>query len=101
VWWHTPGIPALGRLRQEDHEFNASLRCIETPCHKQDKKKEEGRETNKIFEKRKAFPFCSNSDTRGHLIFSECSASYPIFRNHFEMAPRTEDGGFQMSFGQD
>jgi hypothetical protein len=23
-WWHTPVIPALRRLRQEDHEFEAS-----------------------------------------------------------------------------
>jgi hypothetical protein len=25
VWWHTPVIPALGKLRQEDHEFKAKL----------------------------------------------------------------------------
>jgi hypothetical protein len=25
VWWYTSAIPALGRLRQEDHEFKASL----------------------------------------------------------------------------
>jgi hypothetical protein len=24
VWWHTPVIPALRRLRLEDHEFEAS-----------------------------------------------------------------------------
>jgi hypothetical protein len=27
-WWHTPVIPALGRLRQENHEFEASLGYI-------------------------------------------------------------------------
>jgi hypothetical protein len=26
--WHTPVTPALGRLRQEDHEFKASLGYI-------------------------------------------------------------------------
>jgi hypothetical protein len=25
AWQYTPGIPALGRLRQEDHKFKASL----------------------------------------------------------------------------
>jgi hypothetical protein len=25
AWWHTPVISALGRLRQEDREFKASL----------------------------------------------------------------------------
>jgi hypothetical protein len=25
VWWHTSAISTLGRLRQEDHEFEASL----------------------------------------------------------------------------
>jgi hypothetical protein len=24
AWWYTSVIPALGRLRQEDHEFQAS-----------------------------------------------------------------------------
>jgi hypothetical protein len=28
AWWCMPVIPALGRLRQENHEFNASLYCI-------------------------------------------------------------------------
>jgi hypothetical protein len=25
VWWHIPVIPALGKLRQKDQEFEASL----------------------------------------------------------------------------
>lgn len=28
AWWHTPAIPALKRLRQEDHKFEASLGYI-------------------------------------------------------------------------
>jgi hypothetical protein len=30
VWWNTPVVPALGRLRQEDHEFEAQ--CIARTC---------------------------------------------------------------------
>jgi hypothetical protein len=33
-WWYTPVIPALGRCRQEDHKFEASLAYIMTPCLK-------------------------------------------------------------------
>jgi hypothetical protein len=28
AWWFMPIIPAVGRLRQEDHEFQASLGVI-------------------------------------------------------------------------
>jgi hypothetical protein len=28
VWWYTPVIPALRRLMQEEHEFEASLGYI-------------------------------------------------------------------------
>jgi hypothetical protein len=34
VWWHTHLNPALGRLRQEDCKFKASLGCIVRPCLK-------------------------------------------------------------------
>jgi hypothetical protein len=31
VWWCTPVIPAFGRLRQENGEFQCSLGCIVRP----------------------------------------------------------------------
>jgi hypothetical protein len=31
TWWHTRIIPALRRLRQEDHEFETSLVYIVRP----------------------------------------------------------------------
>jgi hypothetical protein len=34
VWCFSPAIPALRRLRQEDHEFKASLDYTERPCLK-------------------------------------------------------------------
>jgi hypothetical protein len=36
--WSTPVIPALGRLRQEGHEFKASLDYLVRPCLKQKQK---------------------------------------------------------------
>jgi hypothetical protein len=46
AWWLTAVIPALGRLRQENGEFKASLGYIErTPSQKEGRKegKKEGR----------------------------------------------------------
>jgi hypothetical protein len=37
--WCTPVIPALGRLRQEDCEFEASLDCMARPVSKKQQKK--------------------------------------------------------------
>jgi hypothetical protein len=37
---YTSVIPAPRRQRQEDHEFQASLRCIASPCLKTKRKKE-------------------------------------------------------------
>ena len=34
VWWHRAVIPILGRLRQEDHRFKASLSNLARPCFK-------------------------------------------------------------------
>jgi hypothetical protein len=34
AWWHTPVIPALGRLKQKNHGFKASLGYIVRPCLK-------------------------------------------------------------------
>jgi hypothetical protein len=34
VWWYTPIIPELGRRRQENHEFKASLDYMVSPCLK-------------------------------------------------------------------
>jgi hypothetical protein len=34
AWWHTPVIPALRRLRQKDHKFEASLCYIAKLCFK-------------------------------------------------------------------
>jgi hypothetical protein len=34
VWWHTPVIPGVRRLRQENHQFEASMGYIVKPCLK-------------------------------------------------------------------
>jgi hypothetical protein len=42
VWWYMPVIPALGRLRQEDIKFEASLCFVTDPITTRKKKKVEG-----------------------------------------------------------
>jgi hypothetical protein len=32
MWWYTPVIPALRRMRQEDYQLKASLGYIDRPC---------------------------------------------------------------------
>jgi hypothetical protein len=46
VWWYTPVISALGRLRQEDCESKASLEYIVRPYLKKKKKKKSQLEQN-------------------------------------------------------
>jgi hypothetical protein len=43
TWWHMPIIPALGRLKQEDHKFEASLGYIVRSCLKKKKNKRKGK----------------------------------------------------------
>jgi hypothetical protein len=43
MWWHTPVIPALSRLRQEDQQVKVSLGYMQDLISKQNKKKEERR----------------------------------------------------------
>jgi hypothetical protein len=38
IWWHTLTISALGRLKQEDHKFEASLDYLQKFCEKERKK---------------------------------------------------------------
>jgi hypothetical protein len=37
AWWHTPIIPALRRLLEEDLKFKASLGYVARPCLKKKK----------------------------------------------------------------
>jgi hypothetical protein len=45
VWWYTPVIPALGKLRKEDHEFEASLGYIARAVSKKKKKQGNRKDT--------------------------------------------------------
>jgi hypothetical protein len=38
MWWHTPVIPAFGRLRQKDGKFKACLNYIAISCLKKTNK---------------------------------------------------------------
>jgi ubiquinone/menaquinone biosynthesis C-methylase UbiE len=40
VWWYTSVIPVLGRLKQEDCKFKASLGYTVRVCLKQNKMKQ-------------------------------------------------------------
>jgi hypothetical protein len=44
LWWYMPVIPALRRLRKEDHVFQVSLGYAARPCLKKTEKEEEGEE---------------------------------------------------------
>jgi single-stranded DNA-specific DHH superfamily exonuclease len=52
--WHIPIIPALGRLRQENFEFEVSLSYVERFClkNKQIDKKKKKKEKNEKEEKK-------------------------------------------------
>jgi hypothetical protein len=47
VWWHTPAIPGLGRLRQDNDECETSLGFLVRPCQKKERKGRKGREGRK------------------------------------------------------
>jgi hypothetical protein len=49
AWWCVPAIPALQRLRQEDHKFQASLNYTAIPCLKN--KQTKGNAFNRHFSK--------------------------------------------------
>jgi hypothetical protein len=43
VWWFTPVIPALRRLRQDNHEFKVILGYVTRSCLKKEEEEEKGR----------------------------------------------------------
>jgi hypothetical protein len=44
VWWYTPVIIALRRLRQEDYKFEASMGNTARPCQKKKQKRKRKRD---------------------------------------------------------
>jgi hypothetical protein len=44
MWWRTPAIPRLRRLRQEDYEIKASLGCTARLCVSLERERERKRE---------------------------------------------------------
>jgi hypothetical protein len=49
AWLYISVIPALGRVREEDHIFEDSLDCIKRRCLKEKKKKKPIRKLSTIF----------------------------------------------------
>jgi hypothetical protein len=42
VWWCTPAIPALRRLRKEEGKFEDSQAYVTRPCQKRKKERKKG-----------------------------------------------------------
>jgi hypothetical protein len=60
TWWHKPVTPALGRQRQEDLEFEASLGCIGVSTSKKKK-----RTTKKKYQNKKPVAHAYNPNYSG------------------------------------
>jgi hypothetical protein len=65
MWGYLPKIPELGRLSQEDYEFQASLRYAAIPCFKKKKGKRKKDFTNgKKFQKKWLSDFKTSAPTK-------------------------------------